>query len=168
MHILREALASRYNLGLSAIIGDLSLFACLPAEVDLLGESDGGIVVGDLSECARVGAGERNAVVDIQQAIGAARRPDNRCGWYLVLLRVDSAIGPGWATFNGRFGGGLSERSAKKKPCGTNIAMGLSQSRQHLAKSSRWRRRIQSRPSRAEHSRGRSTQRRHIGIHRDT
>ena len=54
-----------------------SLLAGLPVDMNLLGESDGSVVVGDLTEGGRVAAGQRNAVVDVEDAGGAARRPDH-------------------------------------------------------------------------------------------
>lgn len=75
--------------------------ARLPRDVNLLGESDGRIVVGELAVGSAVGAAERNAVVDVQDTGGSARRPDYGSGLDLVLLGVDLAVGEGTATSHG-------------------------------------------------------------------
>lgn len=56
------------------------LLACLPVNVYLLREGDGGIVVGDLAEGRRVTARQRDAVVHIEDAGGAARGPNDGGG----------------------------------------------------------------------------------------
>src|SRR4029434_2169947 len=76
---------------------------------DLLGEGDGGVVVGDEAAGAGVGAGQGDAVVDVEDAGGAARREDVAGGGDLVVLGVDLAVGPDAAAGDGglRGGGGL-------------------------------------------------------------
>lgn len=82
------------------------LIARSPAEVDLLGEGDGGIIVGDLAAGRAVGAREGNAVVDVEDAVGAAWREDEAGGGDLVVLGVDLAGLPGGATLDGCLGSG--------------------------------------------------------------
>ena len=93
------------NPGIALLCGNL-LAAGLPGEVDLLSESNGGIVIGDLANSAGVGAGERNAVVDVEDTVGAARRVDVAGSGDLVGLGVDLALSPDAATADGGLGGG--------------------------------------------------------------
>lgn len=72
----------------------MRLFALDPGDVDLLGEGDGGIVVGDEAAGRGVGAGQGDAVVDVEDAGGAARRVDDAGSGDLVVLGVHLAIGP--------------------------------------------------------------------------
>jgi hypothetical protein len=62
--------------------------------VDLLSEGDGGIVVGDLAGLGGVAGGEGNAVVDVEDAAGAAGRVDVAGGRDAVGLGVDLAVLP--------------------------------------------------------------------------
>lgn len=80
--------------------------AGLPGQVDLLGEGDGGIVVGELADGAAVGAGEGDAVVDVEDAVGAAGGVDVAGGRDGVGLGVDLALGPDAASADGGLGGG--------------------------------------------------------------
>lgn len=57
--------------------------------MDLLCEGDGGIVVRDGARGGGVGAGQSNTVVDVEDAGGTARRPDNSSGGNQILLGVD-------------------------------------------------------------------------------
>lgn len=82
-----------------------SLLAGSPVDVDLLGESNGGIIVGDLADGGAVGAGERNAVVDVEDAVGAAGREDVARGGDLVRLGVHLALRPDAAARDGRLRG---------------------------------------------------------------
>lgn len=95
-------LASR---GQRCCFGNL-LAAGLPGEVDLLGESDSGIVISDLADGAGVGAGERDAVVDVEDTVGAAWRVDVAGSGHLVGLGVDLALGPDAAAADGGLRGG--------------------------------------------------------------
>lgn len=70
------------------------LAARAPGNVDLLSESDGGIVVGDEAAGGRVGAGEGDAVVDVEDAVGAAGREDVAGRRDLVGLGVHLALLP--------------------------------------------------------------------------
>lgn len=79
----------------------------MPADVDLLGEGDGGVVVGDLARGGSVARREGDAVVDVEDAGGAAGRPDDGGGGDLVLLGVDLAVGPDPAAVDGGAGRGL-------------------------------------------------------------
>jgi hypothetical protein len=72
--------------------------------MQLLGERNGRIVVGQLAARLAVLAGERNAVVDVEDAIGAAGRPDGGRGLDAVLLGVDLAVGEGAAAGEGGAG----------------------------------------------------------------
>ena len=76
----------------------------LPRDVNLLGEGDGGIVVGQFAVGAGVARRERDAVVDVEQAVGAAGRPDDGRGLDLVVLGVDLAIGERAAAAYGHAG----------------------------------------------------------------
>lgn len=69
--------------------------------MDLLGESDGGVVVGQDTGGLGVAAGERNAVVDVEDAVGAARRVDVAGGRDVVDLGVDLALLPDAASGDG-------------------------------------------------------------------
>lgn len=60
----------------------------------LLGKGDRGVVVGDLARGARVARRQRDAVVDVENSGGAARRPDDGSRRDLVLLSVYLAISP--------------------------------------------------------------------------
>lgn len=60
--------------------------------MELLGESDGGIVVGELTRRLGVLGGERDAVVDVEDAVAAAGGPDGGGGLDAVLLGVDLAV----------------------------------------------------------------------------
>lgn len=88
----------------------LLLLALPPAEVELLSKGDGGIIIGDLSAGRAVGAREGDAVVDVEDAVGAARGPDVAGRGDLVVLGVDLALGPDTATLDRglRGRGGLS------------------------------------------------------------
>lgn len=59
--------------------------------MQLLRESNRGIVVGQLARRARIGGCERDAVVDVEDAVAAAGRPDDGCGLDAVGLGVDFA-----------------------------------------------------------------------------
>ena len=59
--------------------------------MDLLGESDSGVIVRNLTESGRVTASQRNAVVDIENSGGATRRPDDSGSGNLVLLGINLA-----------------------------------------------------------------------------
>lgn len=74
--------------------------------MDLLGEGNGGIIVSELAGGRAVGAGESNAVVDVEDAVGTAGRVDVAGGGDGVSLGVDLAIGPDAATGDGGLGGG--------------------------------------------------------------
>jgi hypothetical protein len=81
-----------------------------PLHVELLGQCDGGIVVGNGAKGARVGGSQTDAVVDVEDAVGAARRPDDAGSGDLVLLGVDLAGLPNAATVDAdtSSGGGSS------------------------------------------------------------
>lgn len=74
---------------------DRLLLAGLPLQMQLLGEGDGCIVVCHLPRGRRVGARQRDAVVDVQDPLSAAWRPDDACGGDDVLCFVGqpSAMG---------------------------------------------------------------------------
>lgn len=82
------------------------LFAGAPGDVDLLGEGNGGVVVGDLADGSAVAAGEGDAVVDVEDAAGAAGRVDVAGGGDAVGLGVDLARLPDAAACDGGLGGG--------------------------------------------------------------
>jgi hypothetical protein len=65
--------------------------ALLPRDMELLGKSDGGIVVGELTASLAVLASKRNTVVDVEDAVAAAGGPDGGSGLDAVLLRVNLA-----------------------------------------------------------------------------
>lgn len=48
--------------------------------MNLLGECDGSIVIGDRAKRSGVAAGQGNAVVDIEETRSTARRPDDSRG----------------------------------------------------------------------------------------
>lgn len=79
--------------------------------MDLLGEGDGGIVVGELAGGGAVGAGEGDAVVDVEDAVGAAGRVDHARGGDAVGLGVDLAAGPDAAAADG----GLGRRRVRRR-----------------------------------------------------
>lgn len=82
------------------------LGAGAPEELEVLRELERGIVVGELAAGVLVGRGERQAVVDVEDALGAARRPDVAGGGDLVDLGVDLAVSPDSAARDGRLRGG--------------------------------------------------------------
>jgi len=82
------------------------VLARAPGDVDLLGEGDGGIVVGDEAAGGGDRAGEGDAVVDVEDAGGAAGREDVAGRGDLVGLGVHLAVGPDAAARDGRLGGG--------------------------------------------------------------
>lgn len=57
--------------------------------MDLLRQGDGRVVVGDGAVGRRVGRHQRDAVVDVQDARGAAGRPDDGGRGDKILLSVD-------------------------------------------------------------------------------
>ena len=59
--------------------------------MQLLRESNSGVIVGELTSSLGVLRRKREAVVDVQDAIVAARRPDDGCGLDFVGLGVDVA-----------------------------------------------------------------------------
>lgn len=69
--------------------------------MDLLGESDGGVVVGEDTGGLGVAAGERNAVVDVEDTVGTAGREDVACRGDSVGLGVDLALLPDAASRDG-------------------------------------------------------------------
>jgi hypothetical protein len=79
--------------------------ALLPRHMQLLGEGDGGIVVAELAGLGALLVGERDTVVDVEDAVGAAGRPDGRRGLDAVLLGVDLPVLEGAATNEGGAGG---------------------------------------------------------------
>jgi hypothetical protein len=69
-----------------------------PLDENLLVEGNGGVVVAQLPAGPAVGARERDAVVGVKDALGAARRPHYRRILHGVGLLVDLAaevVGPG-------------------------------------------------------------------------
>jgi hypothetical protein len=116
--------------------------------MQLLGEGDGRIVIGQFAARLAVLAGERNAVVDVENAVGAAGRPDGGRGLDAVLLGVDLAVGEGAAAGEGGAGcllsGGVSEfhflyfdLSGKKRWMGRRRGDGDSRSCRRPGRSSR-------------------------------
>lgn len=79
--------------------------ALAPRKVNLLGEGNGGVVVGDEAAGGGVGAGEGDAVVDVEDAVGAAGREDVAGRGDLVGLGVDLALLPDAAARDGRLRG---------------------------------------------------------------
>jgi hypothetical protein len=69
--------------------------------VELLGEGDRRIVVGQLAGAVGRLAGKRNAVVDVEDAVAAAGGPDGGGRLDAVLLGVDLALGEGAAAGEG-------------------------------------------------------------------
>jgi len=82
--------------------------ASTPVDVELVLDLDGGIVVGDLAASLVVGAGEGNAIVDVEDTVTAAWRPDVAGSGDLILLGVHLTLGPDAAARDGRLrrGGG--------------------------------------------------------------
>jgi hypothetical protein len=80
--------------------------------VELLGEGHGRIVVGQLTRLVALLVDERNAIVDVEDAITAAGRPDGGRGLDAVLLGVDLAVEEGAAAGEGGAGGLLGILSA--------------------------------------------------------
>jgi hypothetical protein len=66
--------------------------ATSPFEADLLLELDGGVVVGNLATGLFAVGCQGDAVVDVEDAGGAARRPDEGGVFDLVLLGVHLSI----------------------------------------------------------------------------
>lgn len=60
--------------------------------MQLLRERHRRIVIAQLAAGGGVLASQRDAVVDVQDAVGAAGRPDGRGGLNAVLLCVDLAV----------------------------------------------------------------------------
>jgi hypothetical protein len=108
--------ATNANGVLTARSGARSRRALLPRDVELLGECDGRVVVGQLAGQGAVPARERDAVVDVEDAVAAAGRPDGGGGLDAVLLGVDLAVEEGAAALEGGAGGLLSNMSARS-PC---------------------------------------------------
>lgn len=95
--------------------GDSRLRAWLPREVKLLGEGDSGIVIRHLARGGRIGAGQSNTVVDVQNTLSTAWGVDHASrgnfvlgfmsdtfqAWSLAggtvthLLGIDLSLGPG-------------------------------------------------------------------------
>ena len=75
--------------------------------MQLLGEGNGGIVVGQLAGGVLVRRRERDAVVDVEDTGGAAGRPDDSRGLDLVLLGVHLAQDEVAAAGGGHAGGAL-------------------------------------------------------------
>src|SRR5690606_15776325 len=67
------------------------LFAVAPVKVELLGEGDGGIIVGDGAKGLRLARPQRDPVVDVEDSGGATGREDERGGGDTVGLGVDLA-----------------------------------------------------------------------------
>lgn len=76
-----------------------------PGDVELLSEGDGGIIVGDEARRGAVGAGEGDAVVDVEDAVSAARREDVAGRRDLVRLGVHLALLPDAAARDRRLRG---------------------------------------------------------------
>lgn len=81
-----------------------------PVEVDLLSESDRGVIIADGARSGAVCAGERNTVVDVENAARATGGVDVAGSWDLVGLGVDLALGPDTATGDGCLCGGRGRR----------------------------------------------------------
>lgn len=77
--------------------------------MELVGEGDGGIVVGQLAAGLGVAARERDAVVNVEDAVGAAGGPDGGGRLDLVVLGVDLALREVGAALDGHAGGGLEK-----------------------------------------------------------
>lgn len=96
--------------------------ALLPCNVELLSEGNGSIIVGELSSSGAVGGSEGDAVVHIEDTVGAAWRPDGSGGFNTVeklvvysygwksktgpiTLRIDLPVNELAATSEGRASG---------------------------------------------------------------
>lgn len=79
--------------------------ALLPRDMQLLRERDRRIIIAQLAASRSVLARQRNAVVNIEDAVGAARRPDSSRSLDGVLLCVDLAVEQGPAAVEGGAGG---------------------------------------------------------------
>lgn len=75
--------------------------------MELLGEGNGSIVVGQLTSSVGIRGSERDAVVDVEDTGRSARRPDGGGGLDLILLGIDLAELQAVATLCGHPGGGL-------------------------------------------------------------
>jgi hypothetical protein len=71
----------------------------------LLGEGNGRIVVGQFTRLVALLVDERDSVVDVEDAVAAAGRPDGGGGFDAVLLGVDLAVEEGTAAGEGGAGG---------------------------------------------------------------
>lgn len=60
--------------------------------MQLLGKRHSSIVVGEFAGRAAVLGRQRDAVVDVEDAVAAAGGPDGCCGFDGVLLGVDLAV----------------------------------------------------------------------------
>jgi len=80
--------------------------AAEPVEVDLLGKIDGLVVGGDLAGSRGLGRGKSDAVVEVEDGGGAARRVDDGGVGDGVHAGVDVAAGPLAAAGKGGAGGG--------------------------------------------------------------
>jgi hypothetical protein len=78
--------------------------------MQLLRKRDSRIVIGQLTARLAVLARERNTVVDVEDAVGAAGRPDSGRGLDAVLLGVDLAVCEGATAGEGGAGCLLCER----------------------------------------------------------
>jgi hypothetical protein len=78
--------------------------------MQLLRKRDSRIVIGQLTASLAVLARERNTVVDVEDAVGAAGRPDSGRGLDAVLLGVDLAVCEGATAGEGGAGCLLCER----------------------------------------------------------
>jgi hypothetical protein len=76
--------------------------------MELLGESNRRVIVGQLTRSLAVLGGEGNTVVDVEDTVAAARRPDGSGCLNRVLLGVDLAVGESTAAGEGGAGGLLS------------------------------------------------------------
>jgi hypothetical protein len=88
--------------------GSASGCALLPCNMELLGESNRRVIVGQLTRSLAVLGGEGNTVVDVEDTVAAARRPDGSGCLNRVLLGVDLAVGESTAAGEGGAGGLLS------------------------------------------------------------
>jgi hypothetical protein len=103
---IQELLASQQSQGNPPSKSRRLLGAGDPAEVDLLGEGNSSIIVGNLAGLAGVGAGERNAVVDVEDTVRTAGRVDVRRGRDRVRLGVHLTRLPNAAAGDDGLGGG--------------------------------------------------------------
>ncbi len=62
--------------------------------MQLVSERNGGIIIGQFTGLLGISRGERNAVVDVQNAGCAAGRPDHGGGFDEILFSVDVAVDP--------------------------------------------------------------------------